>query len=104
MRPVYHSPALDNYAVTGWAYVMTMGNYLSIINQIYVIPQARGKGMAKNLLTQITEDADRQGVKVILSFEPEEFGSDPDRLRKLYESFGFLWDKGIRGYERKPRP
>lgn len=80
---------------------MTMGNHVAIINQIYVIPQARGNGMAKNLLTQITKDADRQGVKLILSFEPEEFGSDPDRLRKLYESFGFEWDNGIGGYSRK---
>lgn len=77
---------------------------LAMINQIYVIPQCRGNGAAKNLLTQITEDADREKVHLILDFQPAEFHSDKVKLQLLYERFGFTWDEAIGGMRREPHP
>lgn len=75
----------------------------AMINQIYVIPQARGKGMASNLLEQVTSDADKEQVELILDFQPGEFNSDKVKLQLLYERFGFTWDESIGGMRRKPQ-
>lgn len=98
----------DGCSVAGWAYLMDVSMVVSyapafLLNQIHVAPKARGKGFGKELMTQITEDADREGYTIVASFSPEEFGSDPDRLMKFYEEFDFFMDDSIQGLRRNPR-
>lgn len=91
--------------ITGWAYLIDLETVIRdsfLITQLYVPPAHRGKGMAKAMLTKITEDADSEGTILLLDFRPEEFNSDPAKLRSLYASFGFEWDREIRGMRRNP--
>lgn len=106
MQAVYHSPGNVKYPVTGWAYTITLRGHepaMAMITQVYIIPQARGNGMAKNLLTQVTADADREGILLVLDFQPAEFNSDATRLQLFYERFGFTWDETIGGMRREPQ-
>lgn len=93
------------YGAKGYAYVTYLHTVMRntyLINQIYVLPKFRGTGIAKELLRQITEHADWEGAVLILDFRPEEFGSDAERLMKLYQSFGFTWDVKLGGMKREP--
>ena len=93
---------MDNGQLAGWAYVTSnfMGNKVHLINQIFVLPSKRGNGFANAILTEITTDADKERATLILSFSPEEFGSDSNKLQKLYESHDFRWDDSIGGMWR----
>lgn len=103
----------DHYVITdlgevqAWAYTLDVSNNFGgaptyLINQIYVVPAHRNKGIGKELLTRITNDADLERATIILDFQPEEFGSNRERLAKLYESFDFTWNEKIHGYSREP--
>lgn len=102
-----HYVISDLGSVQAWAYTMNVSNNFGgaptyLINQIYVAPAHRNKGIGKELLTLITNEADLERATIILDFQPEEFGSDAQRLAKFYESFDFKWDEEIHGYSREP--
>lgn len=89
--------------VVGWAYVMQFDDKpLAMITQLFVPPAHRGEGRATSILQEITSDADRLGIELILDFQPAEFNSDAVRLQLLYERFGFTWDETIGGMRRVP--
>lgn len=97
----------EGYDVQGWAYTMHVPHFAPkkttyLINQIYVAPKHRGKGIATQLLTEITQIADKESATLILDFQPAEFNSDATRLQLLYERFGFAWDETIGGMRREP--
>ena len=89
----------------GWAYTIDvsdrfMGKPTVMITQLYVYPKYRNNGVGKELLTRITNDADLENKLLVLDFAPEEFGSESDRLKVLYERFGFRWDDNLQGMVR----
>lgn len=96
----------DGCDVRGYAYVShlaTIGSNLYLINQIYVVPKYRGQGVATDILTRIINDADAEGARLILDFQPAEFNSDAVRLQLFYERFEFAWDERLGGMRREPR-
>lgn len=97
--------AREEDRVLGWVYVMpdVLGTGVHMITQLYVDPLHRGEGVATKLLLMVTDDADRENAQLILDFQPEEFDSDPERLRKLYEEHRFVWDDAIKGMRRLPK-
>lgn len=62
---------------------------LYLINRVSVPEKLRGRGIAKQLLNQVCNDADNEQANLVLEFAPYS-NTDPVRLRNLYESFGFL--------------
>lgn len=55
-----------------------------------VVSEDRGKGHAKALLWQVTAEADRAGMVLMLKPEPFADGLTLDQLVKFYERFGFV--------------
>lgn len=50
----------------------------------------RGQGSASRVLKEVIEDADREGVILYLSIEPDGTGLDEDQLRAWYARNGFV--------------
>jgi ribosomal protein S18 acetylase RimI-like enzyme len=69
-----------------------------IITRINVPAEFRGKGHGRDLLAQITRDADKEGVTLWLEISPSD-GLDGDQLAAWYIRAGFM-PKGI--YRRLP--
>lgn len=89
----------------GWAYTTYLHTFMKstyLINQIYVLPNHRGKGVGTQLLKEMTEHADWENAVLVLDFQPAEFQSDAVRLQLFYERFGFTWDESIGGMRRIP--
>lgn len=70
------------------------GNSVVELNKI-VTPDdtKKGKGSARKALQELTARADEQGITLELNVAPEE-GTSKEGLVKLYESQGFVADKG----------
>jgi len=62
--------------------------------------KARGKGKAKELIKKLTDWADKNNTDLYLDISPQDDTTTEQGLKKLYESFGFVFD-GISGI-RKP--
>jgi len=73
-----------------------------LLARLSVPPAIRGRGLARKLLTDITTDADRAQVVLILHHHPYR-GIDPQRLIRLYTQFGFE-SKTDGSMMRMPRP
>jgi N-acetylglutamate synthase-like GNAT family acetyltransferase len=50
----------------------------------------RGKGVARELLRRVLDDADTEGVTLFLSVEPDGTGLDDSQLRDWYARLGFI--------------
>lgn len=90
----------------GWAYTTYLHTFtkpMYMVNQIYVVPEHRGKGIATKILTDIVNHADWENATLILDFQPGEFNSDKVKLHLFYERFGFTWDASIGAMRREPR-
>ncbi|MCI3920336.1 GNAT family N-acetyltransferase [Paenibacillus sp. TRM 82003] len=66
-----------------------------ILNDLYVMPEARGQGVAKRLLAEAFELARRTGAKG-LSLQT---ASDNRTAQRLYESLGFVRDEEFWTYD-----
>lgn len=62
-----------------------------LITRVEVMKQFRGKGHASRLLGKVIEDADREGVTLHLSVEPDgsEESIDEKGLLQWYDKLGF---------------
>lgn len=72
-----------------------------MIHRINVPESARGKGHGTTLLKEIIEDADQEGVMLILGPSPSG-GLDFDQLVAWYERYGFTWTRSGAMMERMP--
>lgn len=75
------------------ACTMSMGQLGTCITSIEV-REERGQGHARALLKQITDDADLEGVTLVLSIEPDGTGLDARALKRWYERAGFTHQPG----------
>lgn len=62
------------------------------IELVYVPPNQRGVGKAKKLIQQVVDAADKTGTTLKIEAVPQEEEVDVAGLKKLYESFGFVFD------------
>lgn len=62
---------------------------LVIITRIMVTAQQRGKGYARELMERVIEDADEEGVLLMLSVEADPGGLDEKTLKAWYTRLGF---------------
>lgn len=76
------SDGIDRY------YEQELGFLGYLIYLLNVPPKIRGRGIAKSLLQQVCQDADKDGIQLMLEFSPYP-GTDPVRLHELYARFGF---------------
>lgn len=60
----------------------------TLLTRLFVPELMRGKGVAKQLLSEICNDADKEGQMLFLEFAPYS-ETNHVLLRKLYEEFGF---------------
>lgn len=67
------------------------------IELIIVKKEYRNSGVAKKLLVTLINAADKFDVKLYITIAPQENNIDLEKLKKLYEGFGFKFD-GIYGY------
>ena len=59
------------------------------IEEVYVQPAHRRRGIGGRLLSRVTADADREGVTLYLDIVPGD-GMDADQLRAWYGRHGFV--------------
>ncbi|MBO9715694.1 MAG: GNAT family N-acetyltransferase [Pseudoxanthomonas sp.] len=70
---------------------------IEILNDLFVVPQARGRGVARALLHRAGEDARSRGaVKLVLST-----AIDNTAAQSLYASEGWVRDSGFIEFARK---
>jgi GNAT superfamily N-acetyltransferase len=61
------------------------------VSRVNTPPEHRGKGAATQLMTEMLQEADRQGIELYLGIYPSG-DLDVTQLRKWYERFGFTQD------------
>ncbi|WP_078626324.1 GNAT family N-acetyltransferase [Streptomyces sp. NRRL S-241] len=61
----------------------------AILTEIAVWEEHRGKGWASELLRQICQEADREGLTLLLSVEPGPRGLSYEALAEWYQRCGF---------------
>jgi GNAT superfamily N-acetyltransferase len=66
---------------------------LAVINSVKVDEEFRNQGRATKVLRKIVKKADEVGCILALS-ATDEWGSDLERLKKLYKKFGFVENSG----------
>lgn len=85
-----HSKKIGNTDLT-----YTVGRDGAVEINMMKTPEAeRGKGGARTALQTLLRDADAQGVPVRLTAEPMDARTSAARLRKFYESMGFVRNAG----------
>lgn len=84
MKATYAS--VDEGAVI---HLVNAGEHGWLITSVGVLRSMRGQGAASRLLDVVIEDADREGVQLILSIEPDGTGLGYTALRAFYERHGF---------------
>ena len=60
-----------------------------LLDDLWVSPEARGRGLARRKLRQVCLAADRMGMPIELYAVPQEASVDFDRLCRLYHEAGF---------------
>lgn len=63
-----------------------------ILTEVVVHPDDRGKGWGSAVLKLVCEDADREGITLVLSVEPGPTGLSYEALKAWYERYGFTGD------------
>lgn len=63
------------------------------LNLIRVNEKARGKGLAKEFMQKFIKLGDQHGVIIFLT-PSDSFGSNVNKLKLFYKSFGFVDNKG----------
>lgn len=74
-----------------------------IITRINVPHEFRGKGEGSKLLNQITKDADKDQIVLLLEISPSG-GLDYKQLEAWYLRHGFRWCAEETLYMREPQP
>ncbi|MFJ5066533.1 GNAT family N-acetyltransferase [Kitasatospora sp. NPDC088556] len=73
-----------------------------ILTEVRVASDCQGRGWGSELLRQITADADKAGVVLMLSVEPGSEGLGLDELRAWYSRYG--WEPVTDAATRKVEP
>lgn len=88
MRDVYSA-----YPIRAHAYLMPYTaddtGKTWLFTGIDVAHNERGKGVARDLMRVVLDDADREGVTLILSVEPDGTGLSFEQLKSWYTRLGF---------------
>lgn len=85
MRDAYHDPGRG---ASVW--LVDLGGDAWLVSGVEVNKQFRRQGAARALMGRVLADADREGVTLLLSVDPQEpWEVDGDALRVFYESLGF---------------
>lgn len=70
-----------------------------VLSKIVIDKKLRGKGIGSAVMKRITDFADSNGMKVVLT-PSGDFGGSVGRLRGFYKGFGF---RNYRGYEHREK-
>ena len=62
-------------------------------NQVVIYSSFRNSGIGTDILNTVTDYADRVNKLVTLT-PADDYGSDLKRLKKFYQRFGFVFNKG----------
>lgn len=76
------------YLVLGWCFSIEQGGRHVLIDEIYLAPAARGRGLGSTLLSAACDWARERGAEVVRL----EVNRHNPRARALYERHGFLDD------------
>ena len=68
-----------------------------VLSKIVIDKKLRGKGIGSAVMKRITDFADSNGMKVVLT-PSSDFGGSVGRLKRFYKGFGF---RNYRGYEHR---
>ena len=63
------------------------------VSLVVVHPEARGKGLGRQIFLDLTNYADQAGKTIILTPDAS-FGTSKAKLVKFYKSLGFVMNKG----------
>lgn len=64
------------------------------VGMIRVDPSIRGQGVARQLMTDLIERADREGRTITLSPSARDEQTSKEKLVQFYQSLGFVWNTG----------
>lgn len=89
----YYIAAREQEALLGWAGVLIIGDTAQIVT-VGVLPAARRRGIARQMVTALMAEARRRGAREVLL----EVRVDNDAAQRLYASEGFTELRVRRGY------
>ncbi len=72
------------------------------VKSVHVIASARGRGLARAMMTRLAEIAQHEGIAALVLETGAENLPEYDTARKLYESLGYSYCGPIFGYEDDP--
>ncbi len=73
------------YAVLVWSYSLEYGGRASELDELYLIPEARGRGVGRTVMLELLQTCRDEGVVLLrLETEPEN-----ESARAFYASLGF---------------
>lgn len=71
------------------AMTMPVSEHVVWLTRVAVGDEVRGRGYGSDLLGMVCEDADAEGVTLLLNIEPDPGGLSHDQLRGWYKRYGF---------------
>ncbi|WP_170414736.1 GNAT family N-acetyltransferase [Ruegeria atlantica] len=72
------------------------------VKSVHIVSQARGRGLARQMMNHLTDVARRQGVEALVLETGADHLPDYAAARKLYERLGYSYCGPIFGYESDP--
>ncbi|CAD0183980.1 putative N-acetyltransferase YsnE [Ruegeria sp. THAF57] len=72
------------------------------VKSVHVLADARGRGLARIMMTRLAEIARAEGVTALVLETGADILSEYDAARKLYESLGYSYCGPIFGYKEDP--
>lgn len=91
MKDSYYRLVENSLASVSMMPMIAEGPKVWAVCRVAVQRRIRGRGLARELMAEVLADADREGVKLMLSVEPDPFGTlDYDGLVAWYRRLGFF--------------
>ncbi len=99
VRLVLDDDRVAGYAVVTWGFSTEQGGRFLLLDELFVLPESRGRGVGRRALALLEEEARRDGARAVRL----EVGETNARARELYRSAGYA-DPGRRFLAKRLEP
>lgn len=82
---LHHHGVTAGYAVVTRGYSLEFGGVFALLDELFVVPAARGEGLGSALIRAVIEDCRSNGIETLRL----EVGRANPRAQALYARFGF---------------
>lgn len=93
---------LEDGQVLGCGALKALPDGTAEVKSVHVLPQARGRGVARRMMAHLAEVARSEGFAALVLETGAAHLPDYDAARKLYETLGYGYCGPIFGYHHDP--